>query len=369
MRLSKRLFAFTIIELLVSMSIVMVLLVVLFQMVNQTSAIWRYTSGKVEQFRGARAAFESITRNVSQATLNTYLDYDRSKDDASKLAYVRQSELRFLCGPATKLLDQGVADGAKVVSQAIFFQAPLGFVQSFGTDGKPSKYYGLDNLLNSWGYFVKQGDDSQLRPDILGALVPTKTRYRLMEFMQSSDRMTLYAYTSPPKTLAGTAQWQNFTDAARVDAQAKYRDYNKYEWFATPISQETAGQQCTHVLAENVVALIFQPKLTKEDEDLMGILSKDYEYNSALPGGKGMLSMKNQLPPVVKVTMVAIDEESAARLQRSGDSDLKVDELFTDVNSYEGDLKILEDRLLEKNLKFRVFSTDVTIRGAKWSRN
>ncbi len=82
--------AFTIIELLVSMSIVMILLVVLFQMVGQTSSIWKYTNAKAEQFRGARTAFEAITRQLSQATLNTYWDYDRdAQQNIKSTKYVR----------------------------------------------------------------------------------------------------------------------------------------------------------------------------------------------------------------------------------------------------------------------------------------
>ena len=93
------------------MAIIILLLLVLVGMVNQTSNIWRGTTGRIEQFRQARDGFEAMTRRLSQATLNTYLDYvDASGNPRSSASmapnlasfvparYVRQSELRMLSG-------------------------------------------------------------------------------------------------------------------------------------------------------------------------------------------------------------------------------------------------------------------------------
>ena len=105
--------AFTLVELLVSMTIVLLLLVVLVGMVNLTSSLWRGTNGHIEQFRQARAGFDSLTRRLSQSTLNTYLDYvdanGRPRTSVASTAdtvaafvpdhYARQSELRFISGP------------------------------------------------------------------------------------------------------------------------------------------------------------------------------------------------------------------------------------------------------------------------------
>ena len=81
------------------MSIISLLLIVLLQMTNSTSELWTRTTGKTEQFRAAREGFESMTRNLSQATLNTYWDYDNPN---SPTRFMRQSELRFICGQMTK---------------------------------------------------------------------------------------------------------------------------------------------------------------------------------------------------------------------------------------------------------------------------
>src|ERR1043165_3679421 len=94
--------AFTLIEVMVSTSLLAILLMILLGIVNQTSATWRYSVSKVEQFRGARQAFESMTRRLSQATLNTYWDYD-PPPPKPPLKYIRQSDLRFVSGSAQVL--------------------------------------------------------------------------------------------------------------------------------------------------------------------------------------------------------------------------------------------------------------------------
>jgi uncharacterized protein (TIGR02599 family) len=61
----------TLVELAVSTAVLALLLLLLLSMVNQTDSVWRQTRGKIEQFREAREGFESMTRRLGQATLNT----------------------------------------------------------------------------------------------------------------------------------------------------------------------------------------------------------------------------------------------------------------------------------------------------------
>src|SRR5688500_8692736 len=72
---TNRLPAFTIIELLVSTAVLSSVVMIMVSITNQTASTWKYTAGKMEQFSGARDGFEALTRQVSQATLNTYYDY------------------------------------------------------------------------------------------------------------------------------------------------------------------------------------------------------------------------------------------------------------------------------------------------------
>jgi uncharacterized protein (TIGR02599 family) len=88
----------------------------------------------------------------------------------------------------------------------------------------------------------------------------------------------------------------------------------------------------------------------------------------------------NLLPPIVQVTMVAIDEASASRLalNMSGKPDWlnKPSSLFQRANTEDTvlqDIAELEKRLRGYNsagrIAYRIFSTDVVIRGSKWSRD
>ena len=65
---------------LVSMAIITFLLVTLLSVTNHISGFFQSTKGKIEQFREARSAFESISRRLSQATLNAYWDYDNPQN-------------------------------------------------------------------------------------------------------------------------------------------------------------------------------------------------------------------------------------------------------------------------------------------------
>src|ERR1043165_7333896 len=67
--------AFTLVELMVSTAVIVLIFATLLTMTDSTQRLTQSTSAKVEQFREARVAFEAMTRRISQATLNTYWDY------------------------------------------------------------------------------------------------------------------------------------------------------------------------------------------------------------------------------------------------------------------------------------------------------
>ena len=362
---------FTLVELMLSTAIIALLMLILVSITGQTSATWRYTRAKVEQFRESRAAFETITSKISQATLNTYWDYGYdSSNPPLPTRYERRSELRFISGQANDLLGVG-ASGARV-SHAVFFHAPLGFV-----DGANPQYHGLEGLLNVWGYYVELNSDVNFRPPFLKDAMPPppeRFRFRLMEFMQPSEKLGTYGYTSGVSGGKPTAT-----------------SYLGKEWFKSAVN---ASPNLSRPVAENIIALIITPRLSKRDEQEVKAgaseidsspLAPKYTYDSALTKNAGQsgsdprVNPKNQLPPVLQITMVAIDETSAARLNLKDSTASTADIFnlstkFTDTSKYTGDLVVspgdssLENTLISKRVSYRVFSTNVPIRAAKWSR-
>ena len=352
--------AFTLVELLVSMVIVVLLLLILVSITDQTRRTWTYTTSKVEQFRDSREAFESITRRISQATLNTYWDYDNPTTPKN---YLRQSELRFISGSANAL-----TGATNRPTHAVFFQAPLGFVQDTTTYAGINQ---LENLLNTWGYYLEWNSDKASRPAFLPASFPEHYRFRLMEMMEPSEKLTIYQYTSG---LTGTT--------------AKNLTYTGKEWFTTPLA--VAAQQ--RVVSDNIVALIILPRLSVSDEQqlikagtltnplpLGSNLAPNYSYDTTdTSQADANLNPHNQLPPEVLVTMVAVDEATFGRLQGSSatmpDYTKNLFQTAGDLSNkanagYAQDLDKLQTALQNAHLNYRIFSTTVSLKAAKWSRS
>ena len=334
------------------MVILSLLMVVLVSMVDRTSTLWKNTTGKIEQFREARNGFESITRRLSQATLNTYWDYDAP---TAPTKYIRQSELRYLSGDTGTI--SGMADLPRP-THGVFFQAPLGFVQDStgGTDQ-------LENLLNTWGYFIEVTDDSALRPPFVNT--PPKNRFRLMEMMEPSEKNNLYKYTSGLDT----------------NKKPKSSSYVGNEWFVDSLK---STPRPVHVLAENIIALVLLPKLSPNDQNAGGYadssLAPAYAYDSTKSNADANLNSKNQLPPVMQLNMVAVDEKSAGRMDNAA-LQSKLANLFTTASKLNSDLRrdattypdptndpSLEAYLINKHVNYRIFTTNISVKGAKWSR-
>ena len=118
--------AFTLIELMLSTAVLALLMALMLTVVGQTQQIWVRSSGKVAQFQAARTAFEAMTRNLSQATLNTYYDLQFETDPAKlgqTKGYSRNSDLHFVSGKAAQTKFLGT-ESATYPTHAVFFQAP-----------------------------------------------------------------------------------------------------------------------------------------------------------------------------------------------------------------------------------------------------
>ena len=106
-------------------------------------------------------------------------------------------------------------------------------------------------------------------------------------------------------------------------------------------------------------------------------LAPNYTYDSTVANSNAALDTKNQLPPLIQVTMVAINEASAIRLAQGqgttmptfGLSTAAFNNLFTNATQMSADLATLEQALANQHIVYRVFSTNLAIKGAKWSRD
>jgi uncharacterized protein (TIGR02599 family) len=333
----------------VASAILVTMLGFLLVVMDQSARIWSSTSAKVEQFREARTGFERVSTRLSQATLNTYWDYDNA---TAPTRYERRSELRFVSGQGAALL--GNHAGAVRVTHAFFFNAPLGITGD-------ANYRALANGLNTLGFFVELADDSGQRPPfITPEMIPARWRFRLMEYSQPTESFSLYQSTSG---ITGSVP--------------KSASYKGTEWFKTDLNG-AASAALKRVVSENVIALLVTPRLAKAEELPLqnnathSPLAPLYSYDSTSTDAVAQLNPKNQLPPVVQLTMVALDEKSAAKLSldstKSDIFGITKASLFADTQKLNADLGTLESTLASKGLRYRIFTTNVHIRAAKWSR-
>lgn len=321
----------------------------MFSIVRSTSDIWTRSLTTITSFQEARVAFEDITRTLSKATLNTYwafVNSDGTKEDYSNpTRYDTYSNLQFVIRPTSEFL----GDPARYPGQSLFFQAPLGRVND------ANSYLLNKSLLNTIGYFVEFGDDTDVPPFVRAE---NRSRYRLMRLLEPSEKLEIYKSTSPATAPGQPATSEN--------------NPNNSAWYENAIS---GGNRPVHPLAENIIALVLIPQLPARDDPTgLALAGSRYDFNSARPliynlNGRAQRVL-HQLPPIVQVTMVAVDEKSMGRLITSDtppDLGISLGSLFQDPANYEADLENLCTALAEKNISYRVFTSKVPIQGAKWS--
>src|SRR5690606_20124443 len=119
------------------------------------------------------------------------------------------------------------------------------------------------------------------------------------------------------------------------------------------------------VLAENILALVVLPRRSQSDDSNASSLTDDYEYDTRnISFAAGL----HQLPPVVEIVLVAMDEPSAQRVCLTDTApDFGLGTLFQDVADLEQDLAALGDTLNGQKISHRIFRTKLALRGAKWS--
>ena len=351
--------AFSLPELLVSIAILSLLMLFTFQMMEQTQRTWLVAKENTSSYKEARAAFEVMTRRLSQATLNTYWGYDDPEDPDE---YEKKSELHFVVVNADDVLSSG-PEGSRP-GHGVFFQAPLGFTAESNASGRPV-YSNMEMLLNSWGYFVEFSSDENDRPSFLNRdnTIKKRLRYRLMEFRQPSENLSIY--TEPLTDLSSQSalyRWFTKGDTGINSSVNRKTDLGPRE------------VRTVRPVAENIIVLVVAPRMPEYDEREPDFIAPQYTYDSReFQYGREderVLQSYHQLPPLVQVTMVAVDETDMARwlvTNGSTEPDFVSDTLFKSQRALEQDLETLRKNLDAERIRSRVFTTTIRMRESKWT--
>jgi uncharacterized protein (TIGR02599 family) len=375
---------FSLVELMVSMTILTAIMLMFVGILDQTQKTWDFAAGQISEFREARVAFDLITKSIGQATLNTYYEQvDKNKDGVPE-AYIPKSELHFINLKAEDLripaFDQ-IGPG-----QAVFFQAPLGVTDWNGGAEDPvyTRFDGskdridlssLSNLLVSRGYFVAFNGDKNYRPEFLSSSlhISERKRYRLMEFIPPSEADTIYFDYAE----------EDPTDPTIVHFQKWYRNPQDLLNYSRP-------------LAENIIALCISPREplgdrlsavsdinpTAVDRVMTEKIAPNFAFNSEEDRDKDGY-FDHLLPPLVKITMIAIDETSAIRLDAKFEGRpymrnvrgglvpratwlSSAEYLAVDLAAF---TKLVEDQIKDQSgvrVRYKIFSSTINLKSSKW---
>lgn len=380
--------AFTLIELLVSVTFLVILMLVVSQVIGIVQRTWVRANSRVSQFREARQAFDTLSRSITQATLNNYWDNDFESvgtDAAGQqitLAkdYFRQSELQFVCGPTSRVIPAAAGNAQNYPGHAVFFQAPLGIASLVATaaQGASSQIVNTENMVNllcGRGYFVEWGTDASFRPKFLDQLnnaVPVRSRLRLMEYSPTAEKNRIYDTNLRPIT-AHSMEW--YQDVLNTEVQN---------------SQETEKTRAfTRPIAENIIALVISPQLEATGNTSVApyAIAPQFIYDSTLkvnPGSSPINASpqgtQHLLPPLLKVSMVALDERSGELLAREENNQMRAElltaiagklqnasSLVEELDGSQGKVGTLVQLLLDKKLNYRIFSTTIALKQSRWS--
>ena len=323
---------FTILELLVAMAILSIMVVLMLGVLQSTSDAWRRNTERSKAFASSRAAFESMTRSISAATLNTYQDYynsARQTRPSGSLTFVpavygRRSDLHFTTGTNLVTAQKG---------GAIFMTVPFDYESNNTNDYSSGQ-------LNGIGYFVRFTTNSLAPSGVSNAY-----RYRLMQFLQPTEQLMVMN-----------------------------TNYYTNGWFANDVNANTN----IFPIADNVVAFAVLPKLSDRESTNAGILATNFSYDTRMAwSGGAQPPNHHQLPPVVQVIMVVLDESSAKRIENGmteptaalGFNPASVFTAPVTTNSLKTDLDTISAALSAKRLNYRIFRSEIPIRSAKWTTN
>ena len=340
--------AFTLVEVLVSMVILAMMMLIITTVISQAQRSWKAASSKVSQFREARLAFDTITRNLRQASIDTHrlflwgdkvytTDPLKAPDGSGRVAHLG---IKF---DAAARLVSGGGGPPELPGHAVVFQAPLGKTALGEGNAEGVDISGLKNLLCTRGYFVQFGTDASFLPFGLVSRLQPKYRYRLYEYQPNTENNTVY-------NLANDQGWAtiNLDDAPNT----------------------------VRPIADNILMLGFAVSFASPSSDTVprlagqSSISLEYGFNSYQTPEMAKL---HRLPRYAHVFMIAMDEESAARLAQihntsPPDSVRSSGATFTSPNQLfgeGGDLSRVRAYMDGQRLNYRIFNSAVLILGSE----
>jgi uncharacterized protein (TIGR02599 family) len=335
-RARRQISGFSLVELMVACAILAMMMGLISVAIRQMAGGIKTSTAKVNAFQSARTGFESVSRTLGVATLNTYWDYfnasrqPRSAANASTFqpsTYGRQSDLHFLITN-----NFPTVSGLELSGHSVFFQAPLGYFTNTSGINPPGS-------LNPCGFFVAYGNDPT-KPNLAG--INNRPRFRLYQWLPSSDSLTVASSSG------------RITDTSWI----------------TP-----ATNNGVRPLAENIIAFVI--RVPSANANGYSTTATNYNWNSLTPWTTtNQPAQMHQLPPLVNITMVAVEEAAVNRLAGTAASAsdaasamgiTNFSTLFTDEAQYDADLLMLETALSGKNIPYRTFTTTVPLRGSRWS--
>jgi len=317
---------FTLLEVLITLAILLVILVAVMDFMTEIDQAWK--SAAADPFAEAQNAFETVAHNLASATLAPYQDYaDANGDFRTNAAstfipdhLARRSDLDFVCGPGAGANGLLTASGRTTTGSGVFFLAPNGYTQ---TDA----HTGMEHLLNAMGYLVEFGDDDSAP----GFIQPHCWRWRLKEVLQPAESLQIFA-------TATSSAW---------------------------IQQVVPPGASLPVLAENVVTLIVLPERAANDSG--PALAPAFSYDSR---NAGNLLTLHQLPPRLRLVLVAMDPISAERLAAQNGSNppqLVSAGLFQQAAQLTSDLLTLDNSLTAQKIDHRIFQREILLPSSAWS--
>jgi len=268
----------------------------------------------------------------------------------------------------------------------VFFQAPLGVTGLVSPAAAgvalTADTQNMVNLLCGRGYFVAWGDDASFRPQFLNTRnVPKRTRFRLMEFSPTSEKNPIYSdayrliYSNNGLSVQNSKKW--FRDATDSSEGTKAA----IQQTTTSESEDASNREFTRPIAENILALVISPRLARvgrNDADTYKI-AQNYSFDSTVAGDVGTSDQdfgpqgtQHLLPPLLQVTMVALDSRGGERISFDAQLQTQVVQMvtsrFSSAARYTADLQALESDLVQKRLAYRVFTSAIPLRQSRWSK-